>query len=163
LLEKETMDVEKSSLYTAKRPSGVDTSAEVLAKWREVRDDGNETNWVLGKVVTGTTICALHASGAGGLIELLSSLSNDDIFYGGIRCAVRGQTKFFHLFLVGEEVGGLKKGKGALWKNGILQSLEGGHGEISVSDLSTPSAVSGTIRAAIGGMSGGATEAEIVV
>ena len=124
------MDPTKKELYTAKRPSGLDTSSpELQAAIDMLRSDTDPTNWILCKVVNNTTV-ALHGSGSGGLGEFSSALNDDDVYYGAIRCTADGMVKFYHVFFVGLNVSALRKGKASLFKSSIF-SLIDAHGEIA--------------------------------
>ena len=123
------MDPTKKELYTAKRSSGLDISSpEVTAAIEKLKDDRDSTNWVLLKVVN--SCLGLHSSGSSGLVELLSSLDDDDVYYGGFRCLAGDKVKFYHLYFVGQNVGGMKKGKASMYKSGVLGLIDA-HGEIS--------------------------------
>lgn len=127
------MDPTKKELYTAKRPSGLDiSSATVRSAIAALKADHDPCNWVLLKIST-PAVVDVHASGESGVDGLLESLVDDDILYGCIRCTVTGRVKFFHLFFVGADVGGMKKGKASLYKSSVF-SLVDAHGEITVSD-----------------------------
>lgn len=87
-------------------------------------------------------------SGTGGLPELCSALDESMVAY----CAIRktpltggggsgggGSDRFHRILFVGEEVGGMKRGRAALQKNavfGVLEGASGGDHEFgSVGDL----------------------------
>ena len=87
---------------------------------------------------------ALLGSGTGGLPELCSVLNESTVAYCAIRieAAAGGGTGRFHRILfVGEEVGGMKRGRAALQKNAVFAVLEGASGGDhefgSVGDLAT--------------------------
>jgi len=153
------MQTDKKELYTAKRSSNINVEEDVAGAWEHVRSDDRGENWLLCKVLTGTTSCTLHGTGTNGLPELLAALTQDEIFYGAIRVTIRGQVKFFHVYFVGEDVGGMKKGKGALWKAGILQALEGAHGELALDGASPVEEA----KRQISSLSGGASDGDIVL
>ena len=128
------MDHEKKDLYIAKRASGVEIHEDVLNAWDTVRNDEDPTSWILCKVESGQTVVTLHGSGSGGVEELISYLHEDEVFFGGIRVQAGGdRIKFLHFYFVGQNVGGMKKGKSSLYKNGVFQSFEGAIGEITCS------------------------------
>ncbi len=127
------MDPTKKELYSAKRPSGLNISdPDVLKKIERLKSDADGTNWLLLKIknVEGLSV---HAHGEAGFDELHSSLSDDDVFYGAIRCMINGKVKFYHIFFVGVDVSGMKKGKASLYKSSIFGLIDA-HGEISCSD-----------------------------
>ena len=124
------MDPTKKELYTAKRPSGIDTSnVEVQQAIDKLRSDSDATNWILLKVATGNRV-ELHGFGVCGIGEFSRSLNDDDVYYGAIRCTVTGRVRFYHIFFMGLNVNGLKKGKSTMFKSAIF-SLIDAHGEIS--------------------------------
>lgn len=129
------MNHEKRELYTAKRPSGVDVSDPAIQQtWAEVRADGNPKNYILLGFAEGTKIC-VKSTGNGGWDEMKGSLSDEEILFGALRVQLpSGGAKFFHFFFVGSNVSAMKKGKSGMFKSGVLQSLEGAHGEINLTD-----------------------------
>jgi len=144
------MDPSKKELYTAKRSSGIDTSSEAVGRaYASVRDDGSDDNFLLTNVLEQRV--ELVATGSGGLEELLQHINADDIYYGFIRVTASSRIKFVHLFIVGENVGGMKKGKASLYKNSI-QALFEGHGEVQANgnDESTREALLGKIATVCG-------------
>jgi len=129
------MNHEKKELYTAKRASGVDVSDPAIQEaWAEVRNDGSTKNFLLLGFAEGTKI-NVKQSGSGGLDEMRSGLSDDEILFGAIRVQLpSGGAKFFHIFFVGANVSAMKKGKSGMFKSGVLQALEGAHGEINLTE-----------------------------
>ncbi|KAJ1423740.1 hypothetical protein B484DRAFT_451761 [Ochromonadaceae sp. CCMP2298] len=126
------MDPTKKELYTAKRPSGLDTSSPELATLVQAfRSDEDATNWLVFKVA-GSSVAA-HGSGSDGLVGLLDALNDEDVYYAALRCSIGGMVKFYHIYFVGENVGGLKKGKACLFKPAVF-GLVDAHGEVSCVD-----------------------------
>ncbi len=122
------MDPTKKELYTAKRPSGLDTSShEVHQVINQLRSDDDPTNWLILKV-QGTTVI-VHGSGSGGIGEFSAALNDDDVYYGTLRCTADGMVKFYHVLFVGQNLSGLKKGRASLYKSAIFQLIDA-HGEI---------------------------------
>lgn len=123
------MDPTKKELYTAKRPSGLDTSdPSVQSIIDQLRSDSDPTNWILLKVV-GTTL-AVQSAGSGGLTELSTALVDDDVLYGALRCEVDGKVRFYHVFFVGTAVGAMKKGKASMYKSAVFSMIDA-HGELT--------------------------------
>ena len=123
------MDPTKKELYTAKRPSGIDTSnEEIQPAIDQLRSDSDPTNWLILKV-NGTSV-VVHGTGTGGLGEFSSALNDDDVYYGVLRCNVDAFVKFYHVFFVGQNVSGMKKGKASLYKSAVFQLVDA-QGEIS--------------------------------
>ena len=129
------MNHEKKELYTAKRASGVDVSDPAIQDaWAAVRADSDDRNYVLLGFAEGTRIY-VKANGSGGLNEMISKLSDDEILFGALRVQLSsGGAKIFHLFFVGSNVSVMKKGKSGMFKSGVFQSLEGAHGEINLTE-----------------------------
>lgn len=99
------MDYNKKELYTAKRSSNVQVDDPAIAStWEQVRSDAVATNWML-LYLSQPTVVAVKASGSGGIEELIQNLSDDDIFFGAIRCKIGGGIKFIHIYFVGSNVG----------------------------------------------------------
>jgi hypothetical protein len=125
------MDPTKKELYVAKRSSGVDTTDPAIHSAIDLlRSDQDPTNWLLLKV--NGTVGGVHGYGSGGLSEFSAALSDEDILYGALRCTVAGKVKFYHVFFVGQHVGGMKKGKASLFKSSIFGLIDA-HGEVACS------------------------------
>jgi hypothetical protein len=130
------MDPTKKELYTAKRSSGVGMNEEEIKEaWSKVKDDNCPTNWVLVSYVGGSTAnVGVIGIGEGGLDEMIQALNDSSAFFGAIRCSVNGSIKFFSFFFIGENLGGMARGKASLHKSSILNCFEV-HGEISCMDI----------------------------
>lgn len=105
------MDPTKKELYTAKRTSGVDVSSPAIAAaWGRVRSDESETNWCLLGYSAANCIDVV-GSGAGGFEELLAHLCDDKALFGGLRAINgEGKVKFYFIFFVGKNLGGMARG-----------------------------------------------------
>ncbi len=131
------MDPTKKELYTAKRSSGVNVNYDPKVQEAiQQLTQNTSINWFLVKVVNSSDL-ALHHMGSEGINELLSSITNDDIYYGFFKCIHRdtSQVRYFSLYFMGENVNGMKKGKSSLYKTGILNLLDT-NGEIPFNNLS---------------------------
>lgn len=124
------MDPTKKELYTAKRSSGLDTSSDTKVRESilDLKSD-SATNWILFKIA-GSNSLQYFASGVGGFVELRNALSDEDIYYGVIRLKVVEMIKFYNISYVGENVGGMKKGKASMYKSAVFSITEA-HGELS--------------------------------
>ena len=120
------MDHQKKELYTAKRESGASIDDETLRAYKDLRE-GSTNNWLLS--IYNNNSGQIHSSGIE-LQNLIDSLVDEDVYFGVVKVLVNTQVKYFHLFFMGANVGGMKRGKASLHKSGILQKLEGCHGEI---------------------------------
>jgi len=110
------MNYDKKELYITKRKSGVDLGPNISELWNAVRSDTDPTNYLLLKYMSGNDIIPCGC-GEGGLDEMVSQLEDDDVYFGGIRCEVKGMMKFFSFSFVGKNVGGMKRGKSSLHKS----------------------------------------------
>lgn len=134
------MDPAKKDLYTSKRSSGVNTNADPKVQetinllLRNTTIPGN-VNWMLTKVVNSNEL-ALASYGSNGLQEMIDNLTNDEIYYGFIKCINKEteQIKFYSTYFIGEDVSGMKKGKSSLYKAGIL-SIVDTNGEVPFNNL----------------------------
>jgi hypothetical protein len=125
------MDPTKKELYTAKRSSGLDTSdIKVTNAIKELKSDENKTNWIIFTVDSNKLL--LRIQGSSGFAELKSFLSEDEVYFICIKCTISGKVKFFNVYFVGEQVGGMKKGKCSMYKSIIFAQTES-HGEVSFS------------------------------
>ena len=135
------MDPIKKELYTNKRSSGVNTTADSKVQetinllLRNTTISGN-VNWMLTKVVNSNEL-ALASYGSNGLQEMIDNLTNDEIYYGFIKCFNKDteQIKYFSTYFIGEDVSAMKKGKSSLYKSGIL-SIVDTNGEVPFNNLS---------------------------
>lgn len=124
------MDVTKKELYTAKRGSGLDDSSPaILETWQRIKNDADATNWFLITYTANNTV-DVCASGVGGIQELCDNLNNDDVFFGGYRTTSE-PAQFYAFYFVGQNVGGMKKGRASMHKPTVLNKLEGCRGEMS--------------------------------
>lgn len=125
------MDPSKKELYTAKRASNVNVDDPRIAEtWNLVRSDSSPENWMVLGFSAPTSVC-VNSFGSGGVEELIAHLNDDEILFCALRCSISGATKFFHLFFVGENVSGMKRGKSTMYESGIFQAIGGAHGKIS--------------------------------
>lgn len=114
------MDPTKKELYTATRPSGVNVGDPLIFDgWSKIRSN-DACNWILLQLVGPTTV-GVKATGAGGVDELISTVSDDDILFGAFRVHVAGQVKFYHFLFLGATASGMKKGKASMYESGIFQ------------------------------------------
>lgn len=108
------MDPTKRELYTAKRASGVDMSdPEIVSLWLELRNLNPSCNWFLLHL-SGPTKVGVKSQGSGGIEELVAALSDDDVVFGAFRAQIGDHKKSFHLYFVGDNVGGMKRGKASM-------------------------------------------------
>lgn len=93
-------------------------------------------------------VIRLLGTGSGGLAELCSALSEQLVAFCAIRISdSSGRAPRFHrIIFVGEEVGGMKRGRAALQKNAVFAVFEGAsagdHEFGSLTELAEASALS---------------------
>ena len=127
------MDPTKKELYTTKRSSGLDVSdSSINAFINKLKDDSSDINWILFNIAP-TNSLTVYKSGSNDFLELRNHLTDDDVFYGVIKCLISNKVKFYHIYFVGLNVNAMKKGKSSLYKS-LIFSLVDAHGEISCSN-----------------------------
>ncbi|CAM9443340.1 unnamed protein product [Scytosiphon promiscuus] len=139
---------EAKALHTTKRSSGIDISDPELAQtWASVRKDTDpQPDWCAFTYAEGSNqVIVLLGSGSGGVPELCSTLRESMVAFCAVRVGGDGRSPRFHRILfVGEEVGGMKRGRAALGKNAVFAVYEGAsagdHEFSSVSELSASTA-----------------------
>jgi hypothetical protein len=58
------------------------------------------------------------------------------VVFGGLRARVGEGAKFFSFLVIGENIGGMKKGKAAMHKNAVVNGvMEGVNGELAFASL----------------------------
>jgi hypothetical protein len=70
-------------------------------------------------------------TGEGGATELLALLNDDEAFFGCLRVQIKGAVKFFSLSFMGDNLGGMKRGKASMHKSGVLNVFEC-HGSVTL-------------------------------
>mmetsp|Transcript_39234 Transcript_39234/g.124712 ORF Transcript_39234/g.124712 Transcript_39234/m.124712 type:complete len:144 (+) Transcript_39234:86-517(+) len=107
--------------------SGLDVQDPAITEaWARVRADGEPETWLLLEY-EGKSKLKLRAVGAGGAEELLANVGDDQVTFGGLRTKAG---KFLCLMCMGEEVGGMARGRAAAHKNAAFNALEGTIGEV---------------------------------
>uniref|UniRef100_A0A7S1MGN3 ADF-H domain-containing protein n=1 Tax=Alexandrium catenella TaxID=2925 RepID=A0A7S1MGN3_ALECA len=107
--------------------SGLDVSDPGIAEaWAKVRTDSDAETWMLLEY-EGKSKLKVRASGAGGAEELLASITDDQILFGGLRTKAG---KFICLMCMGEDAGAMARGRAAAHKNAAVNALDGTIGEV---------------------------------
>ncbi len=123
------MDPEKKELYTAKRASGVDVSDPLIAEtWERVRSDESPENWML-LYLPSPLLASVKATGSS-VEEFLANLTDEEVLFGAIRVLVDDAVKFYHVYFVGANVNGMKRGKASIIEGGVFLAMEGTHGKL---------------------------------
>jgi hypothetical protein len=123
-------------INVAKRASGINCDDPAIQEsWNSLRSDDDPHNWLWLHLVAATAV-GVKSTGSGGAQELIATASDDEILFGALRVNIsEGASKFFHVYFVGANVNGMKKGKASMYESGIFQSLEGGHGKLTFNGL----------------------------
>lgn len=123
------MDPSKKELYSTKRTNNLDTSEpQILNIWNDIKNEKPQLKWMFTKIENSKLIVSSYGNES--ISDAIESLDDNDIYYGILRCKLRGKVKFYHVYVVGKCVNGMKKGKGSLFKNTVFNLFEA-HGEIS--------------------------------
>eukprot|EP00523_Entomoneis_sp_CCMP467_P002253 CAMPEP_0168747898 /NCGR_PEP_ID=MMETSP0724-20121128/15895_1 /TAXON_ID=265536 /ORGANISM="Amphiprora sp., Strain CCMP467" /LENGTH=134 /DNA_ID=CAMNT_0008795705 /DNA_START=35 /DNA_END=439 /DNA_ORIENTATION=- len=113
-----------------KRSSGVNVLPQVAETWGQVRDDNNAVDWLIAGYVAGSkTDITVLSSGSGGASACAAALPDDEPCFGGLRTS---NGRFVGFYYASDNVGGMKKGRAAMHKNGVLNVLEGRDGEVDM-------------------------------
>eukprot|EP00567_Pseudictyota_dubia_P011674 CAMPEP_0197454830 /NCGR_PEP_ID=MMETSP1175-20131217/39005_1 /TAXON_ID=1003142 /ORGANISM="Triceratium dubium, Strain CCMP147" /LENGTH=258 /DNA_ID=CAMNT_0042988521 /DNA_START=99 /DNA_END=872 /DNA_ORIENTATION=+ len=115
-----------------KKSSGVNVLPIVAETWEEVRDDTNsEVDWLIaGFDGSSKTDITLLKKGNGGISGCSSELPNSLACFGGCRLAKNG--RFVTFFYADDGTPTMQKGKASMYKNGVLNVLQGSDCEISM-------------------------------
>eukprot|EP00413_Alexandrium_margalefii_P016975 CAMPEP_0204527912 /NCGR_PEP_ID=MMETSP0661-20131031/9236_1 /ASSEMBLY_ACC=CAM_ASM_000606 /TAXON_ID=109239 /ORGANISM="Alexandrium margalefi, Strain AMGDE01CS-322" /LENGTH=149 /DNA_ID=CAMNT_0051533851 /DNA_START=35 /DNA_END=484 /DNA_ORIENTATION=- len=102
--------------------SGLDVSDPGIAQaWSKVRTDADADTWMLLEY-EGKSKLKVRASGGGGAEELLASVTDEQILFGGLRTKAG---KFLCLMCMGEDAGAMARGRAAAHKNAAFNALDG--------------------------------------
>mmetsp|Transcript_19999 Transcript_19999/g.43085 ORF Transcript_19999/g.43085 Transcript_19999/m.43085 type:complete len:270 (-) Transcript_19999:1017-1826(-) len=114
-----------------KKSSGVNVLPIVAETWTEVRDDKNTSvDWLIaGYDGTSKTDITVIAKGSGGLSGCSAQLPEEAASYGGCRLS---SGRFVSFFYTAEGTPIMQKGRASMYKNGVLNSLEGCDQEIAI-------------------------------
>mmetsp|Transcript_8684 Transcript_8684/g.9590 ORF Transcript_8684/g.9590 Transcript_8684/m.9590 type:complete len:149 (-) Transcript_8684:42-488(-) len=116
-----------------KRSSGVNVLPLVSEVWGQVRDDANkDLDWVLiGYDSNSKKDMTVLDKGNGGVDAVSTKLPDTEPVFGGVRLSSNG--RFVHFLYVPENCPAMKRGRTLMYKNGVLNVLEGCDGEIEMS------------------------------
>mmetsp|Transcript_10202 Transcript_10202/g.17818 ORF Transcript_10202/g.17818 Transcript_10202/m.17818 type:complete len:144 (-) Transcript_10202:75-506(-) len=110
-----------------KAESGLDLSdPQISEAWQKVRSDDDPTTWLLLGYESKNKLTVAEA-GSGGPAELQEKLTDEKIFFGGLRTKAG---KFMAIMMSGEAAGGMARGRAAAHKNAAVNHLEGTAGEV---------------------------------
>ena len=118
--------------------SGLTVDDAVAAAYADVRKDDSPTTFVLCEIVNKTTLTLLQKGedAAGGVADAIATaVSSDDlkakVVWGACRTA---SGKFYGLLCIGDDVGGMAKGRATMHKNGVMNVWDGKAGEVCGND-----------------------------
>mmetsp|Transcript_1667 Transcript_1667/g.3670 ORF Transcript_1667/g.3670 Transcript_1667/m.3670 type:complete len:137 (+) Transcript_1667:99-509(+) len=123
-----------------KKSSGVNVLPLVAETWAKVRDDSNaDMDWLIasfdGKSNTDITIVA---SGSGGIKACAAALLENAACYGGVRLT---SGRFVTFYYAPEGCPVMQRGRASMYKNGVLNVLEGSDREIDMKPGSTEDSI----------------------
>ena len=126
------MDPTKKELYTAKRSSGLDSVSDpqVVERLKDFKFN-DEHQWILFSL--DNTTLRFHAI-SGNISNLSSHFDESSVYYGALKAKVENKLKVFVFTIIGEQVGGLKRGKAPLYKSAAFNLIDN-HGEIHFGDI----------------------------
>ncbi|KAL7535930.1 hypothetical protein ACHAWF_005316 [Thalassiosira exigua] len=115
-----------------KKSSGVNVLPIVAETWAQVRDDSNEdVDWLIaGFDGSSKTDVTVLASGSGGVEACSAALLERAACYGGVR--LRDNGRFVTFYYVPDGCPVMQRGRASMYKNGVLNVLEGSDREIDM-------------------------------
>lgn len=129
-----------------KKSSGVNVLPIVASTWADVRDDKRlDVDWLIAGYdgTSKTDITILH-KGSGGIGACSAALPEGMASFGGCRLSSGRFVSFFH---VADDTPVMQKGRASMYKNGVLNTLEGCDVEIDMK----PGMVEGDLSSLKGG------------
>ena len=93
-------------------------------------------------------VVELLSTGHGGIMEMKALLASDQIRYGVFRVIADGRSRSIFLNFVGDDVGGMARGRASMGKNAVYNSFPGVIGELAATDADeiTEEAIEGLVR-----------------
>mmetsp|Transcript_34229 Transcript_34229/g.51322 ORF Transcript_34229/g.51322 Transcript_34229/m.51322 type:complete len:138 (-) Transcript_34229:386-799(-) len=115
-----------------KKSSGVNVLPIVSETWAQIRDDKNtEVDYLIASFDgSSKTDITVVASGSGGVEACAAALLDNKPCYGGVR--LRRNGRFVTFFYVPDGCPPLQRGRASMYKNGVLNVLEGSDNEIDM-------------------------------
>mmetsp|Transcript_2678 Transcript_2678/g.4557 ORF Transcript_2678/g.4557 Transcript_2678/m.4557 type:complete len:135 (-) Transcript_2678:270-674(-) len=112
-----------------KKSSGVNVLPIVAETWAQIRDDKTDVDYLIASFDgSSKTDITVISSGSGGVEACADALLENKPCYGGVR--LRG--RFVTFFYVPEGCPPLQRGRASMYKNGVLNVLEGSDKEIDM-------------------------------
>lgn len=132
-----------------KKSSGVNVLPIVAETWDEVRDEKNlDVDWLIaGYDGSSKTDITIHHKGCGGVSACSAALPEGMASFGGCRLS---SSRFVSFFYVAEGTPIMQKGRASMYKNGVLNTLEGCDMEIDMKPGITEADLSSSSGGAVG-------------
>lgn len=118
---------DRAALYSRESKSGIAVSDEALAAWEAAKGKDGAA-WVACKYdPAAKDKVTFAASGDGGFAELHAFVAGNEgeVIYGALPFFVDGKRKFSFVTVVGSGVGGMKKARVGMHKNGVYAAFDG--------------------------------------
>ncbi|CAB9505021.1 expressed unknown protein [Seminavis robusta] len=114
------------------KKSGVNPLPDISETWEKIRDNNNnEVDWLIAGYIGGSkTDIGVIKKGTGGLEAAAKELPDGEPIFGGCRLNKKG--RFVKFYYCSENTSGMKKGRAAMHKNGVLNVMEGCDGEVKI-------------------------------
>mmetsp|Transcript_1625 Transcript_1625/g.4495 ORF Transcript_1625/g.4495 Transcript_1625/m.4495 type:complete len:138 (-) Transcript_1625:78-491(-) len=110
-----------------KMSSGLDLSdPEIAAGWARVRDDADADAEFL--LLTYASKNKLAVAAVGTLDGMSAVMVADNVYFGGLK---HSDGKFYAIYCVGDNVGGMAKARAGMHKNSVVNALDGTVGEVT--------------------------------
>mmetsp|Transcript_25283 Transcript_25283/g.53407 ORF Transcript_25283/g.53407 Transcript_25283/m.53407 type:complete len:137 (+) Transcript_25283:117-527(+) len=123
-----------------KKSSGVNVLPIVAETWAQVRDDANaDVDWLIASFDgSSKTDITVAASGSGGVEACAAALLENAACYGGVRLE---SGRFVTFFYTPEGCPVMQRGRASMYKNGVLNVLEGSDREVDMKPGATGSSI----------------------
>ena len=142
------------ALNAARPSSDVDLSDPAVAEaWASVTSTGSPNNWLALGYAQGSKkkLCVI-STGTGGFEGLRPQLSDDAVTYSVFQVTVGEATRLVFLCYVGEQTGGMVKGRASMHKTDVENALDGTTAAITVTEADelAPDRVKAALATAVG-------------
>eukprot|EP00640_Fibrocapsa_japonica_P007759 CAMPEP_0113936196 /NCGR_PEP_ID=MMETSP1339-20121228/3163_1 /TAXON_ID=94617 /ORGANISM="Fibrocapsa japonica" /LENGTH=154 /DNA_ID=CAMNT_0000938581 /DNA_START=18 /DNA_END=482 /DNA_ORIENTATION=+ /assembly_acc=CAM_ASM_000762 len=128
---------EAKALHTRTQSSGLNVSEEVQQAWEAFRAEDSLLQWCwFSYEEGGSKKVVVKEIGNTGYDGMVASFSEDDVAFCGFSANVDGNKKLFRVFFIGENVGGMKRGKAGMHKNAVFDKMPGCSADVVANSLS---------------------------
>eukprot|EP00931_Biecheleriopsis_adriatica_P078344 TRINITY_DN51799_c0_g1_i1.p1 TRINITY_DN51799_c0_g1~~TRINITY_DN51799_c0_g1_i1.p1 ORF type:complete len:143 (+),score=28.54 TRINITY_DN51799_c0_g1_i1:161-589(+) len=112
--------------------AGLDVSDDIKSAWAEVRDDNAPTSWLYATLDHKSKPPRLGLREKGSTEEsFFAAFQKAEVNWAGVRV----HNKFFGICCPGTEVPAMAKSKQVMFKNAVMNSLDGCSGDFRCEDL----------------------------